>query len=174
MKFLSQGRSALANFNRPMKISLSFFVLFILLGLVSSLALAHQQTSFEVERAQKYYLGNENDPEAVEFFVAKSYRQLLETTHFHLYIMPVIYLAFIHLYFLSSRGEFEKSALSTITFTSLLLEIATPWLIRFCSGKWAPLFWISGIGITLPTLWMSFICLKELWSSRQVSVAETI
>lgn len=167
MKFLSQGRYALAGFNRPMKISLSFFIIFILLGLASSLALAHQQTSFEAKRAEQYYLGNENDPDATEFYVAKSYRQLLETTHFHLYIMPVIYLAFIHLYFLSSRSEREKSLLAALTFTSLLLEVATPWLVRFVSGKWAALFWISGIGITVPTLWMSLVCLKEMWSPKR-------
>lgn len=146
-----------------MKVSLSFFVIFMLLGLVSSLLMQHNQTGFQTDRMAKYYRGNADDLDATVFYVEKSYRQLLETTHFHIYIMPLVYLAFIHLYFLSTRSEREKVVVSIVTFLGLLFEIATPWLVRYLSPEFAVLFWISALGITIPTLWMSFVCLQEMW-----------
>lgn len=164
MRILAQGKYRLSAFSPSMKVSLTFFIVFLLLGLVTSIALAHQQTSFSAEQAQVYYLGNEDDLEATEFHVQKSYRQLLEVAHFHLYIMPVVYLAFIHLYFLSSRSEREKTILSVLTFSALLLEVAAPWLIRFVSPEFSTVFYISGLGIVVTTLWMSAICLREMWA----------
>ncbi|MBL4888786.1 MAG: hypothetical protein JKX97_02050 [Candidatus Lindowbacteria bacterium] len=163
-EFAPNGR-ALARFNLPMKISLTCFLLLTLLGLATSVALYHQQFEFDSQTAGEYYRGNEDDLDAEVFLVEKSYRQLLEVTHFHLYIMPIVYLALIHLYFLSTRSEKEKIIVTVITFGSVLLEIATPWLIRYVSVSFSPSFWISGIGLSLGTVWITFITIKEMWSS---------
>lgn len=163
MRYLSGGEFALADFGLPMKLALSFFVLFVLLGLTSSVALYHQQFAFETDRAADYYRGDRGQAREGGFLVEKSYRQLLETAHFHLFIMPIVYLALLHLYFLAQRSTVEKAAVTVITFTGLLLEVVIPWMIRYLSGAWAVLFWASGTAITLGTLWASGICLWELW-----------
>ncbi len=164
MRYLSGGRFALADFTLPMKLALSFFVLFVLLGLTSSVALYHQQFAFEAERAADYYRGDRGEGGEGGFMVEKSYRQLLETAHFHLFIMPVVYLALLHLYFLTPRPTAEQAAVTVVTFTGLLLEVLAPWLIRFAGAGWAHLFWVSGPAITLGTLWASGVCLWELWA----------
>lgn len=163
MRYLAGDQWYLSSYTPSMKIALSFFVLFVLLGLASSLALQYNQTQFQTSKAETYYLGNKGEKNVDTFHVKKSYRELLEVAHFHLYIMPIIYLAYVHLYFLTKRPETEKVFVTIITFTALLGEIITPWLIRFVSDNFSYLFWYSGLGITVPTLWMAAIILKALW-----------
>jgi len=153
----------MAKYTFPMKIALTAFVLFILLGLVSSIALYHNQFEFDSRQASTYYRGNAGQENIQTMHVKTSYRELLETTHFHVYIMPVVYLAFVHLYFLSGRPEWEKSTVALVTFLGLFLEMAAPWLVRYGSSGWSRVFWVSGLSITVPTVWMSFVCLYELW-----------
>lgn len=163
MRYLAGDNWYLSNYTPSMKVALSFFVLFVLLGLASSIALQYNQTQFETSKAETYYLGNQGQKNVDTFYVKKSYRELLEVAHFHLYIMPIIYLAYVHLYFLTKRSETEKVIVTIVTFLALLSEIATPWLIRFVSGDFSYLFWFSGLGITIPTIWMAMIILKALW-----------
>jgi len=153
----------MGNYPRHMKLALTAFVCFVLLGLASSVALYHNQFEFDTGEASTYYRGNKGQKNVDTFHVKKSYRELLETTHFHLYIMPVVYLALVHLYFLSSRPRLEKLVLTVLTFLGLFFETAAPWLVRYGSAGWARLFWISGFSITIPTLWMSGVCLFEIW-----------
>ena len=163
MKFFAQGARRLADLSLPMRLSVTFFVVFVLLGLASSIALQHQQTGFSAGRTEDYYRGNEDDPDPEVMHVEKSYRQLLETAHFHLFIMPVVYLALVHLYFLADRPEAEKVAMTVVVFGGLLLEVALPWLVRFAGPGWTPLFWVSGLAITIPTVWICGVCLREMW-----------
>lgn len=163
MRYLAGNKWYLSDFTPSMKITITFFVIFVLLGLASSIALQYNQTKFQTSKAETYYKGNKGQKNVETFHVAKSYRRLLEVAHFHLYIMPIIYLAFVHLYFLTSQTEAEKVFVSIVTFTALLGEIVTPWLIRFVAADFSYLFWFSGLGITLPTLWMSGIILWALW-----------
>ncbi|MFB6346289.1 MAG: hypothetical protein ABEK50_11025 [bacterium] len=163
MKVFAQGRSSLSNFSVPMKLAFSFFILFILLGLVSSVALYHQQFNFSTDRASDYYQGNRGEKNVDQFHVKKSYRELLEVTHFHVFIMPVVYLALVHLYFLSSQPELEKNLMTILAFGGLLTEVAAPWLVRYGSEVWSYLFWGSGGAITVSTLWMSLVCYYCLW-----------
>lgn len=146
-----------------MKLAFSFFILFILLGLFSSIALYHQQFNFSSTTAADYYQGNRGEKNVDKFYVKKSYRELLEVTHFHVFIMPVVYLALVHLYFLSPQPELEKNLITVLAFGGLLLEVATPWLVRYGSSAWSYLFWGSGLTITLTTLWMSLVCYRYLW-----------
>lgn len=172
MRFLSRGKTVMGNYTLPMKIALTSFIIFILLGLVSSIALYHNQFEFDADKASTYYQGNEGQQNVKTFHVAKSYRELLETAHFHLYIMPIVYLALVHLYFLSGQPEWEKSTMAIVTFLGLFLEVAAPWLVRYVGGGWSKLFWVSGLSITIPTVWMSAICLYELWLTGHTATEE--
>jgi hypothetical protein len=163
MRFLSKGKTTMGNYTVPMKIALTSYVLFMLVGLATSIALYHNQFDFSADDASTYYRGNQGQENVQTFHVAKSYRELLETTHFHIYIMPVVYLAFVHLYFLSAQPQWEKVLMSLATFLGLGAEVAAPWLVRYYGGAWADLFWFSGLAITIPTIWMALICLFELW-----------
>jgi len=163
VRYLSGGTFRLADFTPPMKLALSFFVLFVLLGLASSVALYHQQFSFDADRAADYYRGNAQAASPGAFLVKKSYRQLLETAHFHLFIMPIVYLALLHLYFLTARPTAEKILVTALTFAGLLLETGLPFLVRYGGAGWSVLFWASGTAITLGTLWASGVCLRAMW-----------
>lgn len=163
MRVFSQGKRSLSNFTLPMKVAMTFFVVFVLLGLSSSVALYHQQFDFSSERAEDYYRGNKGETNVEQFYAATSYRRLLEVTHFHLYITGLVYLAFTHLYFLSTRSSTEKVLVTLLVFTGLLVEVVVPWLVRYLNGEFAVFFWFSGLSITGTTLWMSLICLGELW-----------
>jgi hypothetical protein len=150
-----------------MKLAFSFFILFVLVGLVSSVAMYHQQFAFSADQAAEYYQGNRGEKNVDQFRVQKSYRELLEITHFHAFIMPVVYVAFVHLYFLAPHSNFEKNLVTILCFGGLLVEMATPWLVRYGSEAWSYLFWGSGLTITLTTLWMSLVCYWYLWGASK-------
>lgn len=170
MRFFSPGIRQLAKFSLPMKISLTFFVAFMLLGLATSIALYHQQFAFDSGQASTYYLGNADEVDAEVFFVEKSYRQMLEVTHFHVYILPIVYLGFIHLYFLSTRSDREKIAMSFLVFGSAFVEILLPWIVRYALPGASGLFWLSGGILSVTTVWMSFVCLMEMWAPESNGV----
>ncbi|MFB6345423.1 MAG: hypothetical protein ABEK50_06595 [bacterium] len=163
MRYLAGDRWQLGSYTLPMKLALSFFLLFMLLGLASSIALYHNQFDFSASTAADYYQGNSGDMDARTMYVKKSYRELLETAHFHLYIMPVVYLALVHLYFLTQQSNTLKVIMTILTFVGLLVEVAAPWLVRYGPGWTSYLFYLSGMAITVPTVWMCGVCLFELW-----------
>lgn len=166
VKVFAQGKSSLSNFSLPMKVAFSFFILFILLGILSSVALYHQQFAFSADQAGDYYQGNKGEQNVDKFYVQKSYRELLEVAHFHLFIMPVVYLALVHLYFLAPQPTWEKVGVTVLVFGGSLLEVGIPWLVRFGSEGWSSLFWVSGLSVTIPTLWMSLVCYWFMWFKR--------
>lgn len=107
-----------------------------------------------------YFRGGEREG-AMTF--PKTVRELVELTHFHAFIMGVVYLVLAHLVVATSAPDLVKRVAIILAFVGLVGDLLGVWLIRYVSGAfaWAQLcFWIAE--------WVGFSAfvyfpMREMW-----------
>jgi hypothetical protein len=107
-----------------------------------------------------YFRGGEREG-AMTF--PKTVRELVELTHFHAFIMGVVYLVLAHLVVATSAPDLVKRVAIILAFVGLVGDLVGVWLIRYVSGAfaWAQLgFWIAE--------WVGFSAfvyfpMREMW-----------
>ncbi|MCI0454412.1 MAG: hypothetical protein L0Y68_05400 [Candidatus Dadabacteria bacterium] len=146
----------LSNASPGIKIITTIFLLFMVPGLTTNLLIVYSKTGWSYDGLIEYYKG-------VESGYAKSYMELLETTHFHIFSMPVVFLILAHIFLMCSWGYRTKIAVIVISFLAIFAEICSPWLITYVSPKFALLMIFSGISISLNLLIYTVVPLYEMW-----------
>jgi hypothetical protein len=96
--------------------------------------------------------------------VAVTYRKLLEVTHFHLFTVPVFVLIIAHLFMLTGLRPTTKLAWIAAGWTSSLVHLAAPWLIRFGGAGWSWLYPSSGALMALSLTTMTVYPLVVMWT----------
>ena len=95
--------------------------------------------------------------------VAVTYRKLLEVTHFHLFTMPVVLLIVGHLFFATGLAPRAKLGWISAATASVVLHIATPWLVRYGSTRLAILHAASGVALTLTMGVLTIYPVLAMW-----------
>jgi len=131
------------------KAILAFFYVYFLLHWATGILMFHHKLGFSYQSVVRYFLG---DPE--QFMNPRSFIGLLEVTHFHLFAMGLFFVVFSHLLLFSPFGEPIKTILIWLLGVSLLLDIISPWLIRYVAAPFAWLklgsFWmLQGVSLIL-------------------------
>ena len=156
----------------------SVFLLFILAGLAVASLLYSDGPTLDPAAAERYYAGGalpaaapaaggdlalELPPElAVTTVEPMNQRRLIEITHGHLFVMPLIWLTVAHLFALAGFGLRITQAAVFGGAAAVALHIAAPWLIRSIAGTgW--LMPLSGIALLLTLGGMAVATLVELW-----------
>ncbi len=107
-----------------------------------------------------YFRGGERDGAMI---FPKTFRELVELTHFHAFIMGVVYLVLAHLVLATSAGDAMKRVAIVLGLVGLLGDLVGVWLIRYVSGAfaWAQvLFWVAEwVGFSL----FVYYPLREMW-----------
>ena len=67
----------------------------------------------------------------------KTLRELVELTHFHAFIMGVVYLVLAHLVLATSAPELVKRVAIVLALVGLVGDLVGVWLIRYVSGVFA-------------------------------------
>jgi hypothetical protein len=145
----------------------SLFLGMVFLGLLTCLGFAFRKSGISNEALAEYYRSDGAGDGG------KSFLELLETAHFHLFSMPIFFLVLGHIFFLSSLAERTKLAVILAAFAALLAEIALPWLIVYHSRSWA---WLEHpTRITLAGTFLVFIVvpLREMWAGESDRIAQT-
>jgi len=92
-----------------------------------------------------------------------SFGQLAETTHFHLFTMPVVFMIMVHVLYLTMASPRLKVLTTWASFLGITLDLASPWLITYVS----PLFvltMLSGDILLLASFLVMFaIPMYEMW-----------
>jgi hypothetical protein len=104
--------------------------------------------------------------------VAVSYRKLLEVTHFHLFTMPVILLIVGHLFLATGLGQRAKLAWIVAAAASVVLHLATPWLVRYASAALAPLHAFTGIALTVSMSVLTLYPAGSMWWGKSPARVE--
>jgi hypothetical protein len=103
----------------------------------------------------------------------KTVRELVELTHFHAFVMGVVYLVLAHLVVATSAPDLVKRVAIILAFVGLVGDLVGVWLIRYVSGAfaWAQLcFWIAE--------WVGFSAfvyfpMREMWFREGRAVRAT-
>jgi hypothetical protein len=97
----------------------------------------------------------------------RSYRQILENTHQHLFMMPVMFLILAHLFTLTGLGRAWLVGGIGLGALGIAGHLAAPWLIRWVGGEWA-WFMLATLGAMLVGLGaMVLVPLMVMWWPRR-------
>lgn len=138
------------------------FLVLVLIGMATMAAFQLYHIGPTPSRVAAYYRGGEV---GVEMTFPKTFRELVEVTHFHSFIMGVVYLVLAHLFVATPVRPSLKQGLIVVAFAGLAGDLVAPWLIRYLSGGFAYLqvtAWIAewiGFGAFV------FVPIVEMWLS---------
>ncbi|MFN7142652.1 MAG: hypothetical protein ACK4YP_02670 [Myxococcota bacterium] len=155
-EFTGRG-PALRRLDRGARVVYSAFLVFLLVGLATAGLLHWDGMGATAAGATTYWRGDE--PAMV---YPKSFRQILEVTHFHLFTEPVVWLVVAHLYHMGGG----RGLVSLGTLGAIALQIALPWCVSYVSPVFGALFLPVTAGVVLGLAWMIVDSLREMWSSR--------
>ena len=156
----------------------SIFLLFVLAGLAVASLLYADGPTLDADAAARYYAGGTVAPanaapiggpaldlpvDLLEVTVEPmNRRRLVEVTHGHLFVMPLIWLTVAHLFALAGFGLRVTQFGVFGGAAAVAIHIAAPWAIRSVAGLgW--LMPLSGIALLLTLGGMAIATLVELW-----------
>lgn len=136
----------------------SLFLVFCLASYVVMGVLIVTRTHFAPEELVHYYVGNEEKD-----LYGKTFNELLELTHFHLFSVPVLLFIQGHLFLMTYWPRRLKIIIVLASFIGAGLMIGGPWLIVYVSPKCAVLMMIGRIFLMLSFLFYFCVPMYEMW-----------
>lgn len=116
----------------PLRVTLTGFLIFTAIGEATNLVMEALHTGFRPEGIVHYYRGYE-----AELLFPKDFRVLLENAHFHAFIVPVVLLVLTHVLFMTRLSERAKIGITVVAYGSALIELVSPWLVRYLAAGFA-------------------------------------
>ena len=92
-----------------------------------------------------------------------SFGQLAETTHFHLFTMPVVFMIMVHVLYLTMASPTLKVMTTWATFLGVTLDLVSPWLITYVSPLFVITMLTGDILMLLGFLVMFALPMYEMW-----------
>jgi hypothetical protein len=138
----------------------SGFLLLALVGFVTMAAFQLKHVGPTPADVAAHYRGGERN--GVMSF-PKSTRELVELTHFHAFVMGIVYLVLAHLLIATSAPDAVKRGAIVIGFLGLAGDLVGVWLVRYVSAAFA---WLQ-VGSWLAE-WLGFTAfvfypVREMW-----------
>ena len=93
--------------------------------------------------------------------------QLAETTHFHLFTMPVVFLIMLHVLYLTTAGEMTKLIATWVSFIGVTLDLISPWMIAYVSPVYVLTMLTGDVMMTIGFLITFVIPMREMWIFKQ-------
>lgn len=147
--FTARGNNALRRLEPGARTLYGAYLLLTTIGLLSAALLHHDGMGLSSGQAALWWRGDE-----AGMAYPKSYRQLVELTHFHLFTEPVALLVVAHLYVLGGDGQRRKIAAIVFTTGAIIGQIALPWLTTYVSAGFSPLLLPVNASVMLGLLYM--------------------
>jgi hypothetical protein len=130
MKEFLANKGGLAALQPTTRFALALFLVFALASYGVMVALGLQRSGLSPESIALYYGGATPDE-------AKSSGELLETTHFHLFAMPMQLFVLGHVFLLGRAKERWRLGVVLACFAGAALDLAAPWLVQGLGPGWA-------------------------------------
>src|SRR5215470_1972329 len=140
------------------RIAYTGFLALALLGLVTLVALSVGRIGFDAAALATYYRGGES-----EMSFPKTFWQLMEVSHFHLFTVPVVVLILTHLLYATPAPRRFKIGMTLAGYTGAFLDAVGPWAIRYLAAGAA---WALILGWTLlagSVFVIILVCLVAMW-----------
>jgi hypothetical protein len=128
-----QGRGfQLRTASLEIRVAYTAFLVLMVPGVASLLVLSFGRVGLAPDAIAAYYRGGDG-----EMSFPRTFWQLLEVSHFHLFSVPVVVLILSHLLYAAVVSSRLRMVLTVVTFAGALLEIAGPWAVRYVAGGFA-------------------------------------
>ena len=134
MRAFGSNTYLLRNARLEVRLVYTAFLALASVGLVTMAAFELYHIGPTPSAVAAYYRGGERNGEMA---FAKTFRELVEVTHFHSFIMGLVYLVLAHLFIATPLAPEVKTAFIVVGFAGLLGDLLSPWLIRYVSGAFA-------------------------------------
>lgn len=112
----------------------SAFLAFVAIGMITVAAFQLHHIGSTPSEVASHYRGGERNG---EMRFPKTSRELVETTHFHAFIMGVVYLVLAHLFIATGVSQRMQRIMIVLAFGGLAGDMIVPWLIRYGSGSFS-------------------------------------
>ncbi len=136
------------------------FLLLALVGMATMAAFELHEIGPTPARVATYYRGGDRGG-AMAF--PKTFRELVEVTHFHSFIMGIVYLVLAHLFIATGVGERWKRALVLLGFAGLAGDLVSPWLVRYVAAGFAYVQVVSWGGEWIGFASFVYFPVREMW-----------
>jgi hypothetical protein len=155
------------------RIAYTGFLLLMLPALSTLVALSFGRMGLDPHSIAAHYRGGES-----EMTFPKTFWQLVETSHFHLFTIPVVVLILSHLLYATPASPRLRIYLTSITFAGAFLDAVGPWTVRYLSAGFAyPLIvgWmlLAGGALLIVILTLAAMWGPKRWGTRTASSAPT-
>jgi len=147
------------------------FLILMVLGLATLIALSLGRSGASAAAIAAYYRGGDS-----ELNFGKTFWQLVEVSHFHLFTIPVVVLILSHLLFATPVSSRLRVALTLASFAGALLDAIGPWAVRYVAAGMAyvlMLGWLLLAGssaailvLTLISMWLPDSWIAPFASAR--------
>lgn len=150
----------------PARVLYTVFAVLTLAGMLSCVIIYDDIVRFEARatpdqlrgRLAAHYDEAAND--------AASRRRLVETTHAHLFTMPILLLVAGHLFLLARASAAAKLAVVIVASAATTLHLAAPWLVVWTHGQALAVatYALSGGLLLLVTALMLLVPVWQMWA----------
>ena len=140
------------------RLAYTCFLLLILPGLGTLVALSIGRSGLNPQAIAAYYRGGES-----EMSFPKSFWQLMEVSHFHLFTIPVVVLILSHLLYATRFSVRLRIWLTAIAFSGAFLDALGPWGVRYVSPVCAYALMLGWVLLGGGLLLIVFLSLLAMW-----------
>ncbi|MBQ26935.1 MAG: hypothetical protein CMH81_02150 [Nitrospiraceae bacterium] len=159
-------RFRLLDTDRQIRLVYTFFVSIVGIGFALTLYWAYTMNGLSYDGVITHYLGSD-----ATFGEPKSFHELAEITHFHLFTMPIVFLIIVHIFFLTMAPRWLKITMAYMSFTGVGLDLLSPWLILYVSEVFALTLLLGDFFMISSFVLMSTLPLYEMWILKRRLIA---
>ena len=151
-------RFRLRDTDRQIRLVYTWFLFLMFIGFAFTFIWAHSMTDLTPKGIVDHYRGSDDN-----FGEPMSFGQLAETTHFHLFTMPVVFLIMVHVLFLTTTSLTLKILTTWASFLGVTLDLVSPWLITYVSPLFVVTMLTGDVLMLITFLIMFAIPIYEMW-----------
>jgi len=144
------------------KIAYTGFLLLMLPAFSTLVALSLGRMGLDPHSIAAHYRGGES-----EMSFPKTFWQLVEVSHFHLFTIPVVVLILSHLLYATPTPTRLRVYLTSITFAGAFLDAVGPWTVRYLSAGFAYLLIVGWLFLTGGGLLIVALTLVSMWGPKR-------
>jgi hypothetical protein len=110
------------------------FLILVIIGMLTMVAFQLRHIGPTPAAIAAHYRGGEHGGEMT---FPKTFREIVEVTHFHAFTMGLVYLVLAHLFIATPVRPTLKRVLVVLAFAGLAGDLVSPWLVRYVSAAFA-------------------------------------
>jgi hypothetical protein len=146
------------------RVAYTGFLVLMLPAVATLLALSFGRMGFDPQAIAMHYRGGES-----EMSFPKTLWQLVETSHFHLFTIPVVVLILSHLLYGTPASARLRVWLTAMTFTGALLDAVGPWAVRYLAAGFAYVLIVGWMFLGGGCLLMVALTLVAMWRPQRLA-----